>query len=66
MSYGKERLKRPDTCEVLFFSVLEFGMDHINSLKVKYLRVLLRYYFGSEKLKYTTNKLELVEAFKDF
>ena len=65
ISYGKERLKRLDTCEVLVFSVLEFGMDHINSTKVKHLRVIIRYNFGSEKLKGIPNKVELVEVVKD-
>ena len=37
-------------------------MDHINNLKVKDLRVLLRHHFGSEKLKGSPNKVELVEA----
>ena len=41
--------------------VLTFGMDHINTLKFKELRVLLRYHFGSERLKGTPNKVELVE-----
>ena len=59
-----ERLKGLDTCEVLVCSVLEFGMDHINNLKVKDLRVLLCYHFGSEKLKGSPNKVELVGAVK--
>ena len=37
-------------------------MDHINKLKVKELRVMLRYQFGSEKLKGTPKKVELVDA----
>ena len=45
------RLKDIDTCEVLVRSILAFGMDHSNNLKVKDLRVLLHYHFGSEKLK---------------
>ena len=52
-----ERLKRLETCEDLVCSVLEFGMDHINNLKVKDLRVLLRYQFWSEKLKGITKKI---------
>ena len=36
-----ERLKGLETCEVLVRSVLAFGMDHINNLKMKELRVLL-------------------------
>ena len=43
-------------------SVLTFGMDHINTLKVKELMVLLHYHFGSERLKGTPKKVELVEA----
>ena len=41
-------------------------MDHINNLKVKDLRVLIQYHFGSEKLKGIPKKLELVEAVTDF
>ena len=40
-----ERLKGLETCEVLVCSVLAFGMDHINNLKVKDLRVLFCYHF---------------------
>ena len=61
-----ERLKGLETCEVLVCSVLEFGMDHINKLKVKYLRMLLCYHFGPEKLKGAPNKVELLEAVKVF
>ena len=61
-----DRLKGIYTCEVCFCSVLAFGMDHINNLKVKYLRVILCYHFGSEKLKGRPNKVELVEAVKYF
>ena len=42
-----ERLKGLETFEVLVRSVLEFGMDHINNLKVKGLRVLLFDRLGS-------------------
>ena len=35
------------TCEVLINSVLEFGMDHIKNLKVKDLRGVIHYHFGS-------------------
>ena len=62
MRHDDERLKGIETCEVLVNSVLEFGMDNINNLKVKDLRVVLCYHFGSEKLKGSPNKLELVEA----
>ena len=40
-------------------------MDHIDTLKVKELRVLLHYHFGSERLKGTPKKVELVEAVTD-
>ena len=43
-----KRLKGLETCVVLVHSVLAFGMGHINNLKVKELRVLLCYNFGSE------------------
>ena len=46
-----KRLKGLETCSVMVFSVLVFGIDCINKLKVKDLRVLLHYYFGSETLK---------------
>ena len=35
------RLEVLEPFEVLFCSVLEFGMDHINNLKAKDLRVIL-------------------------
>ena len=41
-------------------------MDHINNLKVKDLRVLLCYHFGSEKLKGRPKKVELVENVRYF
>ena len=41
-------------------------MDHINNLKVKDLRVLLHYQFGSEKLKGSPKKVELLDAVKCF
>ena len=66
MRDDEERLKCLETCEVLVRSVLAFGMDHINKLKLKDLRVLLWYQFGSGKLKGIPKKLELVEAMKDF
>ena len=45
MREDDERSKIIQTCEFLVHSVLEFGMDHIKNLKVRYLRVLLRYHF---------------------
>ena len=47
MRYYTKRLKVIDIFEVLVRLVLEFGMYHINNLKVKELRVLLHYNFGS-------------------
>ena len=61
-----KRLKGIETCEFLVRSVLEFGMDHINKLKVKNLRVILCCHFGSEKLKGGPKKAELVEAVRYF
>ena len=60
------RLKGLEICEVLVCSVLAFGMYHINKLKVRCLRVILCYKYGSEKLKGSPNKLELVEDVKYF
>ena len=60
----EKRLKGLETCEVLVRLVLALGMDHINNLKLKDLRVFLRYHFGSEKLKGSPNKVELVGAVK--
>ena len=55
-----KRLKVIDTCEVMVCSVFSFVVDHINNLKVKNLRVLLCYHFGSENLKGVPNKVELL------
>ena len=41
-------------------------MDHINKLKLKEIRVLLFYHFGSEKLNGEQNKVEILEAVNDF
>ena len=46
-------------------SVLTFGMDHINNLKVKECQVLLHYQFGQEMLKRSPKKVELVEVVTD-
>ena len=62
---NKNKLRGLERYEALVCSVLTFGMDHINTLKVKELRVLLRYHFGSERLKGTPKKVELVEAVTD-
>ena len=47
MRDDEKRLKGLETCGVLVRSVLEFGMDHINNLKVRGLRVLLFDRLGS-------------------
>ena len=47
-------------------SVLKFGMDHINSIKVKDLWVLLRYHLRLERLDGSSKKVKLVEAVTDF
>ena len=44
---NEDRLRGLESCEALVRSVLTFGMDHINNLKVKELRVLLCYHFSS-------------------
>ena len=62
MRYDNERLKVLETCKFLVCSDLIFGMDHINVLKVKYLRVLLCYHYGSVKLKGIPKKVGLVGA----
>ena len=56
------RLRFLESCESLVRSILTVGIDHINILKVKELRVLLRYRFGTERLEGSQKKLELVEA----
>ena len=60
MGEDEKRLKGLDNFEVFVCLVLAFGMDHINNLKVKDLRVMLRYHLGSEKFKGGPNKVELV------
>ena len=62
---NEDRLRGLESCESLVRSVLTIGMDHINNLKVKELWVLLCYYFGSERLKGSPKKVELVEAVTD-
>ena len=47
-------------------SVFLLGMDCINNLKVKDIRMLLRYHFGSEELKGGPKKVEIVKTVKDF
>ena len=58
-------LRGLESCEDLVRSVLIFGMDHINNLKVKDIWVLLHYHFRSERLKGIPKKVELVEAVTD-
>ena len=43
---NEDRLIGLESCEALVRSVLTFGMDRINNLKFKDIRVLLRYHFG--------------------
>ena len=61
-----QKLKGLETCEVFVCSVLEFGMDHIDKLKVKDIRVLIWYNFGSKQLKRSPKKVGLVEDVKYF
>ena len=66
MRYSEKRLKVIGNCGVLVCSVLAFDMDHINNLKLKGVRVLHCYHFGSENLKGSPNKVGLVEAVEYF
>ena len=59
---NEDKLRGLESCEALVSSVLTFGMDHINIIKVKELRLILRYHFGSERLKGSPKKMKLVEA----
>ena len=60
--YDDDRSEVILTCGVLVHLVLEFGMYLIKKPKVKDLRVLIHYHFGSEKLKGRPKKLGLVEV----
>ena len=62
---NEDRLRGLESCETLVCSVLTFGMDHINNLKVKELQVILCDLFGSERLKGISNKVKLEEAVND-
>ena len=62
MRKDDKRLKDLETCEVLVCSVFSLGMDHINNLKLKEIRVLLFYHFVPENMKESPNKVELVES----
>ena len=44
---NEDRLRGLDSCEALVCYVFIFGMDNINNLKVKELRVIIHYHFGS-------------------
>ena len=61
----EDKLRGLESCETLVCSVLTFGIDHINNLKVKDLWELLCYHFGSERLKGSPKKVELVETVTD-
>ena len=50
----------------LFSQFCKFGIDHINNIEVKELRVVIFYYLFSVELKGSLIKLELVEAVTDF
>ena len=43
---NEDKLRDLESCEALVRSFLTFGMDHINIIKVKELRLILRYHFG--------------------
>ena len=59
-----ESSKGLNSCEVFVHLGLSFGMDQIKNLKANEVRVLLFYHSGSEKLKGSPNKVELMEAVK--
>ena len=44
---NEDKLRGLESCEALVRSILTFGIDHINILKFKEIRVLLHYHFGS-------------------
>ena len=62
---NKDKLRGLESCEALVHSVITIGTYNINNLKVKELQVLLRCHFGSERLKGSPKKVELVEAVTD-
>ena len=62
---NKDRLRVLESCEDLVRYVLTFGVDHINILEVKELRVLISYQFESERLKGSPKKVKIVEAVTD-
>ena len=59
---NEDKFRGLESCESWVSSILTFDSDHIKTLKVKELRVLLCYQFGSERFKGTSKKMELVEA----
>ena len=62
---NEDRLRGLESCEDFVRSILTFGMDCISNLKVKEIQVLLHYHFGSERLKGSPNKVELVKDVTD-
>ena len=56
-SEDNEMLEGIQNCTVLDNLIFVFVMDHINKLKVKYLKVLICFYFVSEELKGVLKKL---------
>ena len=58
----QQRSEGIHTCKVWVCLILAFGVDHTKNPKVQDIKVLIRYYFGSEKLKGRPNKIELSEA----
>ena len=62
---NEDRLRSLESCEDLVRSVLTIGTDQINNLIVKELWAILHYHFGSESLKGSLKKVELVEAVTD-
>ena len=48
---NEDKLRGIASCEALVCSVLTFGMDHINNLKVKELRVIICYHFWVVKVE---------------
>ena len=63
---NEDRLRGLESCEALVHSILTIGMDYINNLKMKDIRVIICYHFRSEKLKGIPKKVELVDAVEDF
>ena len=62
MRDDEERRKGLDTCEVLVCPVLEFGMDHINNLKVKDIRRFFAITLGQKSLRGSQRKCNLCKT----